>query len=1053
MSACELIDQPDIISEPEISGHSGESVLDKTTKFELPRTERVTGEESVMSTVEPESPVPAEGSILSLLSKMSNASIVSVRSNSSTSNHTDKSISIEAKPLACKDVSKKSAVLDCVSPKKVTDTGTDSSFSLDESNGVSDVSTLDKPISSSDKSVHIPVSKSDVDNLSKSPNSTSDPRVNFKKRSPPSRKSKSASSLSDDGPARCDALTKEIFPKWSPTQVRNFCRKLRNDPEIVQLTLNRTVFLEKFDEYPSLSLKTKHELLQRFFAIDAELPMAKAEVSKLQYIVTHLFSFVINSLDAENGENVHCNRAQDVLEIASKAPEFRNVHTYVLKPYFQRVHSLMKIPSDLWEQYNNLAYRRNLHLIDRRPKSLRLVILHPFCNRFFFNLKVFPQLEKSQGKLPSDPAFCQALIELMPLLKNLASEKQKERIEIWVSKEGNRPKEESKVKDENPNSKKSRKERSLRGSRNGKEPVPNTSTKDFKESPQSSGVLHSPPMNSFISQMLPFTHSPASMNGVGPPQVGPMTPLLSPSQMGPMSPLLSPHSYMGGVPSGAAAMAALNLSPATGPRGSGPGTSEEDPDGDSPDETEEELMRLKDLPEATEGGLFECLDSLTSGVLEHHRVIQPTREDRRARMEFLLLLKDCLRSIFRSSDIEVFGSSAMGLETCFSDLDVGIFFINPRTHAIEEFRPPAHRVLMSLADMLCFRNVERVVPILRARVPILKITHFGVDCDVSLRNPANMFKAELVREYCQIDERVAPFLLAIKTWRQQRCISSSGRNPMNSFCCILLGLSFLQLVSPPVLPCLQKDVCEGDNLRNCKFDTAEKYKDFGKQNKLSLGDLFFLFFEHYTTHVDWNTQRVSVRCGMLLPKRASKFKEDQRTIVCIEDPFDIRDNAGRNVTRRILKRFRGELDRGVQLIKCGRGDFETIVAPYVQKPKVPKKKKNSRKINRNAAKRLPPSLSAEQPAGSDGSNRKRGSRRSRNRRKQAARTAVVNPRAQSQPPNNTEPAPLASATGPGGPQSHTGKVVLLPVSSGMRRQAGRRQTEPTLPVLVDPVMA
>lgn len=40
---------------------------------------------------------------------------------------------------------------------------------------------------------------------------------------------------------------------------------------------------------------------------------------------------------------------------------------------------------------------------------------------------------------------------------------------------------------------------------------------------------------------------------------------------------------------------------------------------------------------------------------------------------------------------------------------------------------------------------DEVLPLVQARVPIVKLTAYGIDCDISIRNHLNAYKAILIK--------------------------------------------------------------------------------------------------------------------------------------------------------------------------------------------------------------------------------------------------------------------------------------------------------------------
>ena len=57
--------------------------------------------------------------------------------------------------------------------------------------------------------------------------------------------------------------------------------------------------------------------------------------------------------------------------------------------------------------------------------------------------------------------------------------------------------------------------------------------------------------------------------------------------------------------------------------------------------------------------------------------------------------------------------------------------------------------------------------------------------------------------YADLDPRVRPLVFAVKRWASRRCIKEPKNGGLSSYSFVLLMIHYLQVASPPVLPCLQ----------------------------------------------------------------------------------------------------------------------------------------------------------------------------------------------------------------------------------------------------------
>jgi len=105
-------------------------------------------------------------------------------------------------------------------------------------------------------------------------------------------------------------------------------------------------------------------------------------------------------------------------------------------------------------------------------------------------------------------------------------------------------------------------------------------------------------------------------------------------------------------------------------------------------------------------------------------------------------------------------------------------------------------------------EIKRVIN--TASIPIIKLEckyGFGkrVSCDLGINNITGVFNSELIKAYCNLDERVRPFLILIKEWAKKNEICDASKSTLSSYGWSLLGINFLQTREPPVVPSLQNE--------------------------------------------------------------------------------------------------------------------------------------------------------------------------------------------------------------------------------------------------------
>lgn len=75
-------------------------------------------------------------------------------------------------------------------------------------------------------------------------------------------------------------------------------------------------------------------------------------------------------------------------------------------------------------------------------------------------------------------------------------------------------------------------------------------------------------------------------------------------------------------------------------------------------------------------------------------------------------------------------------------------------------------------------------------------------------------------------------------------------------------------------------------------DDLDSLRDFGNNNKQTLGQLLFQFFRYYGHEVDYQKFVISVREGQLISKEGKGWHLLQNNRLCVEEPFNTTRNLG-----------------------------------------------------------------------------------------------------------------------------------------------------------------
>ncbi|KAG0267314.1 hypothetical protein DFQ27_008874 [Actinomortierella ambigua] len=247
--------------------------------------------------------------------------------------------------------------------------------------------------------------------------------------------------------------------------------------------------------------------------------------------------------------------------------------------------------------------------------------------------------------------------------------------------------------------------------------------------------------------------------------------------------------------------------------------------------------------------------------------------------ELLLLLQRALGEIYPGpqSNVLSFGSYCNGLLMNDSDAD---FCIAGDSRANE---PP-------LADMMILglyledMGMEEIQVVDQATVPIVKFVdpHTKLKGDINYGNRLGVVNSEMIKMYTEIDIRCKKLLYLVKLLCRRQGINDSSKGTLSSYALNMMGITFLQNQVPPILPRLQAQSSsttattksveyyqrgrEGRMIWrsvSCTYDTdLERYRDFGKANRKSIGRLLLEFFEFFSRYYDYTGWEVSPALGV-----------------------------------------------------------------------------------------------------------------------------------------------------------------------------------------------
>lgn len=287
-------------------------------------------------------------------------------------------------------------------------------------------------------------------------------------------------------------------------------------------------------------------------------------------------------------------------------------------------------------------------------------------------------------------------------------------------------------------------------------------------------------------------------------------------------------------------------------------------------------------------------EKLSCQMLELFEACQQQPSDLERKEVCRARLQQDIQQIFPSARLYLTGSSMNALGSRCSDADICLVIKgNKKTDAL--------RVLGRLLKLFKTLSYVERNQLIRAKVPILRFREKGSDLefDLNVNNTVGIRNTFLLRSYAYADLRVRPMILVVKKWARYNNINDASKGTLSSYTLALMVLHYLQTLSEPVLPSLQRDYPESFNpLMNLDMvpEGPKHIPPYISRNQSSLGELLLGFLKYYATDFSWDKQVISVREARAFPKNNSK--EWNNKFICVEEPFE-RNNVARAVHEKL----------------------------------------------------------------------------------------------------------------------------------------------------------
>ncbi|KAL9538142.1 hypothetical protein MBANPS3_011161 [Mucor bainieri] len=320
-------------------------------------------------------------------------------------------------------------------------------------------------------------------------------------------------------------------------------------------------------------------------------------------------------------------------------------------------------------------------------------------------------------------------------------------------------------------------------------------------------------------------------------------------------------------------------------------------------------------------------------------------------------------------ELTPFGSAVSGIAFPSSKLDINIEMDTPDMKRLLSESPSSMRTAHLPENYEYMSDVLQSLGATKLNYDeTFSSTSFVIDnirYEYSFNRGIVTKSTDLIKEYIKLDERVLPFIKTLKYFGRGRNIFSPTLkyNSIRSYAYVVMALSFLVSLEPPVLPNLQninhkdiRDLCLSDDCASKKMrcetalhnrivvGAAARFHDcikrdnsaspctyrvkkngselyWNSSNKATVGELFIDFMYYYGYEFDYKNFAVSLKMG----GRTLRKDEYKNDMLVIEDPILSGVNLGAGIVDAAgLQKFQQTL-RGAFTLLYGGVPFEQVI--------------------------------------------------------------------------------------------------------------------------------
>lgn len=337
-------------------------------------------------------------------------------------------------------------------------------------------------------------------------------------------------------------------------------------------------------------------------------------------------------------------------------------------------------------------------------------------------------------------------------------------------------------------------------------------------------------------------------------------------------------------------------------------------------------------------------DILDRQLREIYMKLLPTKEEIWMKKKCFNKIQKILNKKFKDSALRMFGSSANNLGICKNhDIDLSLEIdisnndsenensssdtesSNSNEDDQAQVRVTQQYVVKTMAKLLRRNRMTKVMPIPKARVPIVKFTEpqTGIECDICVNNLLAVENTVMLRKYSEIDPRLKELVILVKHWSKCRGVNGAFRGTLSSYAYVIMCIHLLQTVQPAILPCLQSShyqptINKVVDSWECKYcGDLSQFRNFGALNKSTSAELLYQFFYYWAYQHNYKASVISMRVGDWFSKEDKGWtsrKAGDNHLICIEDPFQLSNDLGRVVSRKTIFFLRDEFKRAADIM-------------------------------------------------------------------------------------------------------------------------------------------